>query len=174
MASSAERATTAAPVQFLARRSMRATLSLTAAVLLATGCAPSPQPEPAPTQSAATPTGTATDPTGPVLVPDGSAEDNLLLFTTVAQSVWESPQNAQGRAYVDALVAAGYDKGAMQVTQDASTIGSAAETLQFSVQWGEDCLLGQVGPVTGALVTAVAPALAGGGCLLGETRPIDW
>lgn len=135
-----------------------------------------PVPEPAPTTAVEpAPTASASaEPAGPVLLPDGSAEDNLPLFTAVAQTVWESPQNAEGRAYVDALVAAGFDKGAMQVTEDMSTIGNAAETLEFSVQWGEECLLGQVGPVTGALVTSVAPALAGGGCLLGDTRPIDW
>ncbi|MCR2814444.1 DUF6993 domain-containing protein [Microbacterium jiangjiandongii] len=157
------------------RRAARAALALAAALLLATACAPSPQPEPAPASpTAGAPTATEPEPAGPALSPDGSAADNLPLFTAVAQTVWASPQSAEGRAYIDALVAAGFDKAAMQVTEDTSTIGNAAESLQFAVQWGEDCLLGQAGPVTGTVVTSVAPALAGGGCLLGETRPIDW
>jgi hypothetical protein len=107
-------------------------------------------------------------------VPDGSATDNLPLFDQVVASVWASPDSVSGRAYVDALSAAGFDKTAMQVTEDFSTVGNPAESLQFSVLWGAECLVGQVGPATGEPVTAVVPALAEGGCLIGSTRPIDW
>lgn len=109
-----------------------------------------------------------------MLIPDGSADDNLPYFAAVIASVWDSPAQVQGRAYIDALVAAGFDKSAMQVTNDQSTVGNAAESIQFSVQWGEECLVGQVGPATGAPVSTVVPALSGGGCLIGRTRPIDW
>jgi hypothetical protein len=124
--------------------------------------------------AAATPTPTPTVPPGPVLVPDGTAEDNLPLFTAITAAVWASPDSVSGRAYIDALVAAGFDKAAMQVTEDQSTVGNPAETLQFSVRWGEQCLIGQVGPATGTPVTVVVPALAEGTCLVGHTRPIDW
>jgi hypothetical protein len=108
-------------------------------------------------------------------VPDGTAEENLPLFTSVSDGVWASDQRGAGRAYIDALVAAGFDRAAMQVTQDQSTVGNPAESLQFSVRWGEDeCLVGQVGPSTGQLVTAVMPQLAEGRCLVGTTRAIDW
>lgn len=113
-------------------------------------------------------------PSAPALVPDGTAQDNLPYFTSVVESVWATPENAQGRAYIDALVAAGFDKTAMQVTNDQSTVGNAAESIQFSVRWGEECLIGQVGPSTGQPVTATAQALQGGFCLIGQTRPIDW
>jgi hypothetical protein len=151
-----------------------------AAVLL--GCT-SPEPGPSsssvPTASASastnTPSPTATAaPAGPVLRPDGTAADNLPLFESVVASVWATPQQVAGRAYIDALVAAGFDKGAMQVTRDASTVGNPAESIQFSVLWGSECLVGQVGPATGQPVTVVVPALAEGGCLVGDTRPIDW
>ena len=66
--------------------------------------------------AAAAPTQTA--PAGPVLVPEGTAEDNLPLFTEVTAAVWASPDSASGRAYIDALAAAGFDKSAMQVTED--------------------------------------------------------
>lgn len=111
----------------------------------------------------------------PSLVPDGSADDNLPLFTAVADAVWASDQRGAGRAYIDALIAAGFDRDAMQVTQDTSTVGNPAESLQFSVRWGEkECLVGQVGPSTGQVVTAVMPQLAEGRCLVGTTRSIDW
>ena len=111
---------------------------------------------------------------GPLLVPDGSATDNLPLFASVTDTVWASGDRAAGRAYVDALAAAGFDKAAMQVTQDVSTVGNAAESIQFSVLWGDDCLVGQVGPATGDPVAVVVTATLEGTCLVGETRPIDW
>lgn len=129
----------------------------------------------APPTSSPVPTATPTPtPTGPVLVPDGSADDNLSLFTSVVNAVWATPEQAQGRAYVDALAAAGFDKGAMQVTQDLSTVGNAAESMQFSVRWDDECLVGQVGPSTGAPFTTIVPLLEGDLCLVGRTRPIDW
>jgi len=110
-----------------------------------------------------------------MLVADGSATDNLPLFTAITAQVWATDQRGSGRAYIDALVAAGFDRGAMQVTQDQTTVGNAAETLQFSVRWGEkECLVGQVGPSTGEPVTVVLPQLAEGRCLVGSTRAIDW
>ena len=110
-----------------------------------------------------------------MLVPDGTATDNLALFTAVTAKVWGSDDRARGREYVDALVAAGFPKDRMQVTADQSTVGRAAESMQFSVAWGdEECLIGQVGTSTGEPVTAVMPQLAGGRCLVGRTRPIDW
>lgn len=110
----------------------------------------------------------------PTLVPDGTAADNLPLFAAVTAAVWTSGDQASGRAYVDALTAAGFDKAAMQVTNDLTTVGNRAESIQFSVRWGEECLVGQVGPATGNPVTVVVPVLAEGTCLVGDTRPIDW
>ncbi|MFF3028075.1 MULTISPECIES: DUF6993 domain-containing protein [Microbacterium] len=108
-------------------------------------------------------------------MPDGTAEDNLPVFTAITEQIWATDQRGSGRAYIDALIAAGFDRAAMQVTQDQSTVGNAAESLQFSVRWGDaECLIGQVGPSTGAPVTAVMPQLAEGRCLIGNTRPIDW
>lgn len=108
-------------------------------------------------------------------MPDGSADENLTVFTTVSERIWATEQRASGRAYIDALIAAGFDRAAMQVTQDRTTVGNPVESLQFSVRWGDDeCLIGQVGPSTGKVVTAVMPQLAEGRCLVGTTRPIDW
>jgi hypothetical protein len=107
-------------------------------------------------------------------VPEGTATDNLPVFTAVTSTVWGSPEQVSGRAYIDALVSAGFDKAGMQVTYDRSTVGNPAESIQFSVRWDDECLVGQVGPATGAPVTVVVPVLAEGTCLVGETRPIDW
>ncbi|MFJ6531446.1 DUF6993 domain-containing protein [Microbacterium sp. NPDC091662] len=142
--------------------------------LLLSGCTPGPAPSVSPSSS---PSADAepTTPAAPVLVPDGSAEDNLPVFTATAEGIWATEQRGSGRAYIDALIGAGFDRESMQVTQDQTTVGNPAESLQFSVRWGQDeCLVGQVGPSTGQVVTAVLPQLAEGRCLIGTTRPIDW
>lgn len=155
-------------------RSRIAVVALTASVGLGV-VACSPTPEPAPTAS---PVGTPTPSPvaeAPALHPDGTAEDNLPLFAAVTGEVWAASGSSSGRAFIDALVAAGFDKAAMQVTQDLSTVGNAAESIQFSVRWGDaECLVGQVGPSTGEPVTMVMEQLAEGRCLVGSTRPIDW
>lgn len=119
-------------------------------------------------------TPTPSESTEPGLAPEGTAAENLAYFTAVVDEVWAGADADAGRSYVDALVAAGFDKAAMQVTEDMSTVGNPAESIQFSVEWGEECLVGQVGPATGDPFTVVVDALPGGGCLLGQTRPIDW
>lgn len=152
------------------RRPALAAIASVSLVLTLSGCFGDDAPEPGTTTSA--PVATSAPP--PVLVPEGSAHDNLPYFAGVVQSVWAGPDNASGRAYIDALVTAGFDKAAMQVTPDESTVGNPAESIQFSVRWGEDCLIGQVGPATGDPVAVVDAGLADGGCLVGTTRPIDW
>ena len=149
-----------------------AVLSVLALVgLVVSACTPEPAATPTPTATESTPP----DEAGPVIVPDGTAEDNLPLFEAVTAQVWAASGSDSGRAYVDALTAAGFDKSMMQVTHDLSTVGHPAESLQFSVRWGDaECLVGQVGPSTGDPVTAVMDQLAEGRCLIGSTRPIDW
>ncbi|QKJ21156.1 hypothetical protein HQM25_08040 [Microbacterium hominis] len=160
-----------------------AVLGAAAVVAVAlSACTPS-TPAPAPTAPATTPSTTATPsasptvaptPAAPSLLPDGSASDNLPYFETVVEAVWAGPERAAGRAYIDALVVAGFDKAAMEVTPDTSTVGNAAESIQFSVRWDQECLVGQVGPATGEPVVVVVPVLQEGTCLVGQTRPIDW
>ena len=154
-------------------------VSLALALTGCTGAVPestaSPTPSHTATQAAtssATPSPTVA--AAPVLVPDGTAQDNLPVFSAVVAAVWATPQQVTGQAYVDSLVAAGFDKAAMQLTPDQSTVGNAAESIQFSVRWGDECLVGQVGPATGAPVTVVVPVIGASTCLVGDTRPIDW
>ena len=149
--------------------------------LLLAGCTGDPGPGPSSPSSSITsepaqaPTGPDSVPTAaPILQSDGSAADNLPSFAAVTNQVWSSDRRGEGRAYVDALVAAGFDKAAMQVTRDESTVGNPAESIQFSVLWKGECLIGQVGPATGDPVAVVARPLEGGSCLVGNTRPIDW
>ena len=160
-----------------AARTALAALAVFGVVAL-TGCtalAEDPGPTATPTVSIAV-TPTPTEPAEPALRPEGTAAENLEFFTLVVEEVWAAGGESAvaGRTYIDALTAAGFDKSAMQVTEDTSTVGNPAESIQFSVAWGEECLVGQVGPATGDPFTVVVDALPDGGCLVGATRPIDW
>ena len=108
------------------------------------------------------------------LDPTGSAAANLDYFSAVVKRVWKTDDRDRGRAYIDALVDAGFDRADMQVTRDTSTVGNPAESIQFSVVWKGECLVGQVGPSTRRPAAVVLPELPEGGCLVGDTRPIDW
>lgn len=144
-----------------------------AGALAVAGCAPSPAPAPSPSSPAVSATATPT-PTGPALVPDGSADENLPLFTEVMNAVAATDARYQGRAYIDALVAAGFAKADMAVTNDLTTVGNQADSIQFSVRWAGECLVGQVGPSTPTPTALVLPLLPGDLCLIGQTRAIDW
>ncbi|MBP2419535.1 DUF6993 domain-containing protein [Microbacterium imperiale] len=162
------------PLRFASPRPRHAAAAvIVAATLAVAGCSQT-NPEPVPTTPSPVETTTEPAPQGPVLVPEGSAADNLPLFTAVMEQVAATPDNVAGRAYVDALVAAGFDKAAMQVTADRTSVDDPVDSLQFSVLWKGECLVGQVGPSTPAPTALVLPELPSGGCLVGLTRPIDW
>lgn len=149
-----------------------APLALLAALVLS-GCSVG-SPAPSESPSATTTSGASASPApAPVLHPDGSAEDNLPLFSAVVARVWAGESRIKGGAYIDALTAAGFARADMQVTADETTVGNPAESIQFSVRWGQDkCLVGQVGPSTGDPVTSVLPQVDGGKCLIGKTAPV--
>ncbi|MEI5583029.1 MULTISPECIES: DUF6993 domain-containing protein [unclassified Agromyces] len=102
------------------------------------------------------------------------AAESLALFDSVNEAVIAADPDAGGRDFIDALVAAGFDRSAMQVTSDTTTLGDRADSIQFAVGLGPDCLIGQYGPKSDGYRSAVRPALGTGGCLIGDTRPIDW
>lgn len=143
--------------------------------LLFVACSPEPSAAPTPTEAVEVDPSAPPSPAAPEYEPSGTAQDNLPIFSEITHQVWSSDQRASGRAYIDALVAAGFDRSLMQVTADRTTVGNPVESLQFSVRWGDaECLVGQVGPSTGDPVTTVMPQLAEGRCLVGRTQPIDW
>lgn len=136
------------------------------------GCTAAPVVAPSSSAPAATPATPA--PTRPVLAPDGSASDNLPLFREVMEAVAVTDTRTQGRAYIDALAAAGFPKAAMEVTNDQTTVGNPADSIQFSVRWAGECLVGQVGPSVPVPTAMVLPLVPGDTCLIGQTRAIDW
>jgi hypothetical protein len=124
--------------------------------------------------AAPTPAPTSTASAAPALVPGGTAKQNLAFFDAVNRATIAAKPGAQGRDFIDALVAAGFSKPDMQLTPDMTTIGLKAASIQFSVRFGDTCLIGQFGEAAGGYFSLTSPALATGGCLIGQTRPIDW
>ncbi len=141
-----------------------------AAVLLLTGCTGGGAPEPSPSSSSPSPEETSQP--DPVLDPTGTAEQNLDYFDFVNGRLLADNADPDGRALIDNLVVAGFDKAAMEVTPDRTAVDLDADNVQFAVRFAEACLVGQVGNT--GYVSSVAPLLGTGKCLVGTTRPIDW
>lgn len=149
-----------------------AVLALAGAAILVSmaACTGAPPPSAPPASSRPTPTASA----APVLRPDLSAVENLAYFDAVSLGVIAANASAGGRDFIDALVSAGFDKSQMEVTADRTTVDLQADSVQFAVLFQGECLVGQYGPASGGYHSAVRAALGTGGCLVGETRPIDW
>jgi hypothetical protein len=128
----------------------------------------------APTSPATTAPATPVSDAASALRPELSASENLAFFDSVNIDVVAANGAAGGRDFIDALVGAGFDKTQMQVTADRTTVDLQADSVQFAVLFQGECLVGQYGPASGGYHSAVRPALGTGGCLVGQTRPIDW
>lgn len=133
------------------------------------GCVEAPAPTPTPTTTA---TVEPTAPPEPEIDLDGSADDNREFFDLVNSDLIAAGGALDGRAFIDNLVAAGYPKADMEVTNDRTAINGPADNIQFSVRLNGTCLIGQYGNIGYASTTA--ELLSTGHCLVGATRPIDW
>jgi Domain of unknown function (DUF6993) len=166
----------------MARRlGITAVLALAGAAIIVgvAGCtAPAPDPTPGPASQtvSASPTASAspTSVTPPTLRSELSAGENLAYFDSVNLGVVAANSAAGGRDFIDALVAAGFDRSQMEVTADRTTVDLQADSVQFAVLFQGECLVGQYGSASGGYHSAVRPPLGTGGCLVGQTRPIDW
>ncbi|MDF2574478.1 MAG: hypothetical protein K0S05_1390 [Agromyces sp.] len=165
----------------MTRRLGSAVLALAGAAITiaATGCtatSPAPTSRPTPAGSAPAITGEPTPQPSeaPTLRPMLSAAENRAYFDAVNLAVVSADPSAGGRDFIDALVAAGFDKSQMEVTADRTTVDLQADSVQFAVLFQGECLIGQYGSGSGGYQSAVQPPLGTGGCLVGDTRPIDW
>ena len=147
-------------------------LALLGAVALA-GCVPT-VPTPAPTVTGALPTAapTSTAPAAPVLVEGGTAEENQAYFDQVNLAFFQAYGTGSSRSIVDNLVAAGFRKQDIEVTPDRTSIDLIVDSRIVSVRLKGECLIGDF--QASGLKSIVAPLLGTGGCLIGQTLPIDW
>ena len=151
-------------------------LASAGAILIAVGLAacsarPAPSSPPSPSSDAGSPAPQETA-AAPVLIENGTAEENKPYFDLVGNAFYAANGMSDGRSIIDNLVAAGFPKQDMEVTPDRTAIDLAADSIIFSVRVKGQCLLGQVS--ARGYSSSVAPLLGTGGCLIGATRPIDW
>ena len=104
--------------------------------------------------------------------PDANATVNKPLFDAINKAVIEKSGSRTGKKFTVALAAAGFPLDRMELTPDRTAVDLAADSVIFSVQIGEECLIGQYG-VKGYDST-IAPMLGSSKCLIGVTRKIDW
>jgi hypothetical protein len=158
------------------RQLVPAALAASLVVLMLSGCVGGgPGASRSPSASATAPASDAPAPAPDAaaqLVPGGTAAENKPFFDSVNQALIAANPAAGGKEFTSGLRDSGFDIAAMQVTPDTTTVGVAADSIQFSVRWGDECLIGQYGH--GAYSSIVAPVLGTGTCLIGQTRPIDW
>ncbi len=108
-----------------------------------------------------------------MFLPEGTAFDNKAFFDQVLRPVAEASHPSPSHAMVDALVAAGFLKNAMQATPDKTKTGLDADSVFVAVKIDKLCLVAQ--RTSGREFTSsVESALKSGDCLIGNTQKIDW
>ncbi len=138
------------------------------------GCVSGPvSPMATPTESRPTPTATPTPtPTAdPELVPGGTAGQNRPFVEFIIGRLLASNPQPASLEIIDTLVAGGFDRTTMQVSEDTTRVGSRADSILFSILIEGQCLLGQV--AGGAVATSLADVLGTGRCLVGRTVSLD-
>lgn len=154
----------------MARRLAFLTLAAAAASLVLTACqSAAPSPSPVPSEAGAT---SAAPVANATFNPSGSAQDNKAFFDKVNEETLAANDKASSKDLVNALSAAGFDKGAMQVTADKTPTGLDVDFVIVSVKMGNECLIGQ--RAVEGYASEVAPVLSTGECLIGQTQAIDW
>ena len=140
--------------------------ALIVALAACTPTAPMPQPTPPSESMSGAPTPSPT----PTIVPDGTAAQNKPYFDQVNRAtIAEHGKRPKGRQFIAGLVAAGYDKADMELTPDTTSVNLPADSIQFSIRFGETCLIGQSGIM--GYHSFTGPVISNGQCLLGTARP---
>lgn len=153
-------------------------IGLAAAAIVASalaGCQAGAEPEPTVT---ADPGPTATFAPGeddvpdlaPELHPDGTAAQNEQYFGAVVDQYFQAARVGTSQLLVDTLVAAGFDRSSIEVTYEYTAIGLAADSIEVSVRFGDECLIGSIRQDWYNVVRM--PLLAKGTCLIGGTYPV--
>ena len=161
-----------ATVSMRQRVAAASTVLILSLALAACGTPAEPDSTPAPTVTPSASASATAPPPAATLDPAGSAADNQAFFDSTLQALLATTPDADGRTIIDTLVAAGFDKAAMELTPDKTAIGLDADSVQFTVKFADGCVVGQQGNI--GYHSAVLPVLSTGKCLIGQTRSINW
>jgi hypothetical protein len=139
-------------------------------LVVVSGCTASAE-QPTPT-AITTPEVTATPEPDPEFIDGGTAGQNRPYFDFVLTAMLERNPRPSSQTVVNSLVAAGFDKAAMEVTADITPVGQFADSILVAVQIDGQCLVGQI--IDEQLLSELADVLGTGRCLVGRTLSIDW
>jgi hypothetical protein len=158
-------------VKGMATRSAVAVLTV-AVVALVSACGGAPMPVPSVSASASRTPSPGPTAKPPVLRPSGNAAANKEYFDYVNLSWNVVHAMSDSQSIVNNLVAAGFNKADMEVTDDTTALNIPVDSIQVSVRIKGECLIGGFSNV--GYTGIVAPLLGTGTCLVGKTLPIDW
>lgn len=135
-----------------------------------------PMPVPVPVVTNTATAEPSTEPTSepksdPTLNPEGTAFANLEYFNFVNMRLLSVNKNPSSAAIVQNLLNAGFDKSTLAVTPDKTIpLRRPADSVQFAVRIGDNCLVGQFH--SGVYSSMTAPIVNGENCLIGDTVTI--
>ncbi len=159
----------------MAIRRLALTVAFTGVLAIAlSGCGNAPMPVPTyEPSSTASPTPSPT-PTAkvPKFHPDGTAAANQQYFDYINAGLQRRLKMSDSQTIVNTLVAAGFVKADMEVTDGATALNIPADAIQVSVKIQGVCLIGQFS--NSGYAGIIAPLLGSGNCLVGNTITIDW
>jgi hypothetical protein len=148
---------------------------LVAALVLAVALAGCSSPAPAPSTSTTPPTAAGETPvptpTQSAYDPDATADENLAFFDAAVEPLTDVKNLPAGADVIDALVGAGFEESAMELTPDKTAIGLDADSIEFSVKINGQCIIGQFGSF--GYRSIIAAILATDTCLVGKTVTLD-
>lgn len=163
----------------IARNTWSTPLSAALVALLLGGCQSllGAQAEPAPTgQLEDLPSSEALEeetlaPPIPEFIPGGSAAQNEAYFLYVLTEAGAGSERVLGADVRQAVVDAGFDDEAIEITSDTSLIRLPVDSITIALAIDGECLVGQWGKDW--LVTHVTPLLDTGVCLVGDGDSLD-
>lgn len=104
----------------------------------------------------------------PAVDPTSAAANQRLFMIVIEQGLVAEGISANPVGTAERLAAAGFDPAGISWTDTSTAIGLLSDTVFVSAQVGAECLIGQYGFSIQTVAVTVVPALASGGCLVGE------
>lgn len=147
-------------------RMLSAGLAMACVLTLSACAAPAPSGDISSTSSASA-TATKKPSKPPIFLPDAVAKANLYYFSWTIEQALAADPAADSFAIAQKVAEAGFDPAAIQFTFSRTAAGLAADSVDVSVNFAGECLVGQFGPAISGVHAVVLPVLASGGCLLG-------
>ncbi|MEY4458216.1 MAG: hypothetical protein RIS25_809 [Actinomycetota bacterium] len=108
----------------------------------------------------------------PEFDPEGTAAINKPYFDWVVLKYLQSSPKYNDQSMVAALVDAGFEKKAIEITPSTTGTSQPADSIIVSVKMGDNCLIGQR-MRDNSYFSSLEKLLSSGTCLVGETQPIN-